>query len=183
MDALRKCWISLQEAQLQENPWQGSLIYLWMIFFGTDGKEMEQRVLTRLRKDFHVGSEDWNDVTFTRQRIRWAEDPQTGSHIEVSQEKAIEELRRSQWNATRKKLPLYPCNAYRIHKLSGTNKLVAEQDTVPMLSQVFQLCFNDSLSNNWRCEGSQQAGEAAQVTASETSVLATFRTIENTWIS
>ena len=27
------------------------------------------------------------------------------------------------------------------------------------------------------------AGEAAQVAASETSVLATYRTIENTWIS
>ena len=38
--------------------------------FGTGGKEMEQRVLTRLRKDFQVGSEDWNDVTFTGQRIR-----------------------------------------------------------------------------------------------------------------
>ena len=60
--------------------------------FGTGGKDMEQRVLTRLRKDFQVGSEDWNDVTFTGQRIRWTKDPQTGSHIEVSQDKAIEEL-------------------------------------------------------------------------------------------
>ena len=25
---------------------------------------MEQRFLGRLRKDFQVGSEDWNDVTF-----------------------------------------------------------------------------------------------------------------------
>ena len=32
--------------------------------FGTGGTEMEQRVLARLRKDFHVGSEDWIiDVT------------------------------------------------------------------------------------------------------------------------
>ena len=46
---------------------------------------MEQRVLTRLRKDFQVGSEDWNDVTFTGQRSRWTKDPQTGSYIEVSQ--------------------------------------------------------------------------------------------------
>ena len=29
---LRKSRISLQEAQLQENPWQESLISLWMIF-------------------------------------------------------------------------------------------------------------------------------------------------------
>ena len=38
--------------------------------FGTGGNEMEQRVLTRLRKDFQVGAEDWNDVAFTGQRIR-----------------------------------------------------------------------------------------------------------------
>ena len=38
--------------------------------FGTGGTEMEQRVPSRLRKDFQVGSEDWNDVTFTGQRIR-----------------------------------------------------------------------------------------------------------------
>ena len=59
--------------------------------FGTGGK-MEQRVLARLRRDFQVGSEDWKDVTFTGQRIRCTKDPQTGSHIEVSQERAIEEL-------------------------------------------------------------------------------------------
>ena len=53
---------------------------------------MEQRVLTRLRKYVQVGSEDWNDVAFTGQRIRWTQDPQTGPYIEVSQEKAIEEL-------------------------------------------------------------------------------------------
>ena len=58
--------------------------------FGTGGNEMEQRVLTRLRK-IQVGSEDWNDVAFTGQRIRWTQDPQTGPCIEVSQEKAIEE--------------------------------------------------------------------------------------------
>ena len=60
--------------------------------FGTSGTEMEQRVLARLGKDFQVGSEDWIDVTFTRQRIRWIKDPQSGSCIEVSQQKAIDEL-------------------------------------------------------------------------------------------
>ena len=34
-------------------------------------------VLARLGKDFHVGSENWNDVTFTGQRIRWTKDPQS----------------------------------------------------------------------------------------------------------
>ena len=38
--------------------------------FGTGGYEMEQRVLTGLRKDFQVGSENGNDVTFTPQSTR-----------------------------------------------------------------------------------------------------------------
>ena len=38
--------------------------------FGTGGIEMEQPV-ARVRKEFLVGSEDWNDVLFTGQRIRW----------------------------------------------------------------------------------------------------------------
>ena len=53
---------------------------------------MEQRVLTRLRKDFQISSDDWNDVTVTRQRIRWTKDTQNGPYIEVSQSKAINEL-------------------------------------------------------------------------------------------
>ena len=44
--------------------------------FGTGGTVMEQRALARLRKDFQVGSEDWNDVLFTRQSTRWMKDPQ-----------------------------------------------------------------------------------------------------------
>ena len=53
---------------------------------------MEQRVLARLRKDFQVGSEDWNDVLFTGQRIRWMKDPQSGPSIDVSEERAIAEF-------------------------------------------------------------------------------------------
>ena len=36
-------------------------------------------------KDFQVGSEDWNDVTLTGQRIRWVKDSQSVSCIEVNQ--------------------------------------------------------------------------------------------------
>ena len=60
--------------------------------FGTSGTEIEQRVLTRQRKDFQVGSEDWNDVLFTRQRMHWRKDPQFGPSIEVSRKGSIEEL-------------------------------------------------------------------------------------------
>ena len=72
--------------------------------FGTSGHEMEQRVLTRLRKDFQVGSEDWNDEAFTRQRrTRWTQDSQNGPYIEVSQNKAIGALEGFQWNEARRK--------------------------------------------------------------------------------
>ena len=53
---------------------------------------MEQRVLTRLSKDFQVGSEDCNDVVFTGQKIRWTRDSTNGPYIEVSEDKAIDEL-------------------------------------------------------------------------------------------
>ena len=60
----KKSWIPQLEVQLQENPWQESSIKLWLIFFGTGGNEMEQRVVTRLRKISQVGSEEWNNVAF-----------------------------------------------------------------------------------------------------------------------
>ena len=58
--------------------------------FGTGGTEMEQRCPSWTQKtDFQVGSEDWNDVLFTGQRIRWMKDLALGSSIEVRQERAI----------------------------------------------------------------------------------------------
>ena len=57
----------------------------------TSGNEMEQRVVTRLRK-IQVGSEDRNDVAFVRQRICWTQDSQNGPYTEVSQDKVIDEL-------------------------------------------------------------------------------------------
>ena len=60
--------------------------------FGTGGTEIEQRVQARLKKDFKLVQKIGNDVLFTRQRIRWMEDPQQGPSIEVSQERAIEGL-------------------------------------------------------------------------------------------
>ena len=72
---LKKRWIPQLEVQLQENPWQESSIYLWVIFLEQVGNEMEQSVLTRLRTYFQVGSEDRNDVPFTGQfalmRCHW----------------------------------------------------------------------------------------------------------------
>ena len=152
--------------------------------FGTGGNKMEQRVLTRRRKDFHLGSEDWNDVAFTGQRIRWTQDSQNGPYIEVSQDKAIDEVEGHPNETKHEGRPrLHSFDAYNVQKPSGTDKLAAEKDTVPMLLFMFKMRFDGSFSNNWRCEVSQQTGETNQITASETSVLATHRTIENTWIS
>ena len=117
--------------------------------FGTGENEMEQRVLARLRKDLQVGSEDWNDVTFTRQRIRWT-DPQSGSCIEAYQQKAIEELGRDPSGTKHeRRSPLYPCNAHNVQKSSGTDNLDAGQHTISVLLQVFQMCLNGSFTNNW----------------------------------
>ncbi len=55
------------------------------------GDEFTKRVITRLRKDFQVGSEDRNDVTFVGQRIRWINGLHKG-HICVDQKLAVEEL-------------------------------------------------------------------------------------------
>ena len=63
-----------------------------MIFLEQVETKWAQRVLTRLRKYFQVGLEDWNDVAFTGQRIRWKQDYQNVPNIEVSQDKAIDEL-------------------------------------------------------------------------------------------
>ena len=76
MQHFRKRWIPLKEAQLQTNPWLESQKLFVDDLFGTGATEMEQRILGRLGKDFQVGSEDWNDVLFTRQGIRWMKDPQ-----------------------------------------------------------------------------------------------------------
>ena len=59
-----ECWIPLQAAQPQEVSVSRMINLFVDDLFGTSGNEMEQRVLSRLRKDCQVGSEDWNDVAF-----------------------------------------------------------------------------------------------------------------------
>ena len=64
---------------------------------------MEQRVLTRLRKDFQVGSEDWNGVAFTGQRIRWTQDsPKTGRTLKLVKKRLLSSWRRSLGNEIRR---------------------------------------------------------------------------------
>ena len=76
--------------------------------FGTGGTQMEQRVLARLRKDFQVGSDGWNDLTFTGERTRCMKDHESEPCIEVSQENAIEELEEISIERNTKKISAAP---------------------------------------------------------------------------
>ena len=150
--------------------------------FGTCGTDMAQRVLTRLRKDFQVGSEDWKDVTFTGQRIRWTKDPQSGSCIEVRQERPEELEEISVERNTKENLHCTPAVQARYRSLLGQINLLQSRTQ-------FQCCYKFS-----RCASktaSPSIGEvkalnklARQLTSpSETSVLATHRTVKNNWMS
>ena len=84
---------------------------------------IEGRRWTRLRKDFQVGSEGWNDVAFAGQRIRWTQDSQNGPYVEVSRNKA-------NWGAGRDpsgtkhegRPPLHSVNAHTAQP-TGTEKI------------------------------------------------------------
>ena len=89
---MTECRFPLQADQPQKKHVAGIINLFVDDLFGTGGTEMERRVVARLKKDFQVGSEDWNDVALTGQRIRWINDSQSGSCIEVGQQNAIDEL-------------------------------------------------------------------------------------------
>eukprot|EP00435_Cladocopium_sp_Y103_P044214 s2761_g12.t1 len=59
------------------------------LFMGGD-KVFEDKVLTSLRKDFKVGSEDKNDVMFVGQRIKWKTHDKYGPYISVDQKLAVD---------------------------------------------------------------------------------------------
>ena len=69
--------------------------------FGTSEIEMEHRVPSRLRKDFQVGSEDWNDVALTGQRIRWTQDSPKGRTLNSVKTRPLMSWRKSLWNEER----------------------------------------------------------------------------------
>ena len=50
----------------------------------------ESKVLSSLRKNFAVGSEDKNDIMFVGQRIRWKTHGKYGSYISVDQKLAVD---------------------------------------------------------------------------------------------
>ena len=63
--------------------------------FGTGDENMERRVPKNTRRDFQVGSEDWNNVTFVGQEIRWKQEQTSQGAVfynAVDQKKAIDAL-------------------------------------------------------------------------------------------
>ena len=50
----------------------------------------EAKVLSSLRKNFAVGSEDKNDIIFVGQRIKWKTHDKYGSYISVDQKLAVD---------------------------------------------------------------------------------------------
>ena len=54
--------------------------------------EFEKRVLSRIRKDFNVGSEDKNDIMFVGQRIKWKKHEKHGDFISCDQKLAVDQL-------------------------------------------------------------------------------------------
>ena len=118
--------------------------------FGTGGTRMEQRVLESLRKDYQVGSEDWNNVTFTRQRIRWMKDSQSGSCIEVSQQKAIDELEEiSVERNTKEDLHCTPAMHTWYRSLLGQINWLQRRTQFQCCYKFFQMCLNGGFTNNW----------------------------------
>ena len=54
--------------------------------------EFEKRVLSKIRKDFNVGSEDKNDIMFVGQRIKWKNHDNFGSYVSCDQKLAVDQL-------------------------------------------------------------------------------------------
>ena len=150
--------------------------------FGTGGNEEEKRVLARLSKDFQFGSEDWNDVTFTGQKIRWTKDPQSGSCIEDRQERAIEELEeiRVERN-TKEDLHCTPAMHTRYRSLVGQINWL-QSWTHFQCCYKFSRCASKAASPTIGDSNALNKLARAQVAACETSILATYRTIEDNWV-
>ena len=58
--------------------------------FMAGDKVFESKVLSSLRKNFAVGSEDKNDIMFVGQRIKWKTHDKYGSYISVDQKLAVD---------------------------------------------------------------------------------------------
>ena len=111
--------------------------------------------------------------------------PQTGRAWKSVKTRPLMSWRRSQWNEIRRKTSIALLQMHRMYRslLGQINWLQSRTQFHSNVATNFQMRFEGSFSNSRRCEVSQQTGEKNQIKPTETSVLATHRTIENTWIS
>ena len=153
MELLRKCWIPLNEAQLESVA--GSVNLSVDDLFGTNGTGMEQGLQARPKKDFQV----------VFRRLEWRAFHWTKNSLDERSS-----IRSKHWGHSRKgdwrfggvhsrkehkrRSPLDSYNAYKVQKPCGTFKLVTKQDTAPVLLQVFQISFKGSFSDTCWCESS-----------------------------
>ena len=79
--------------------------------------------------------------------------------------------------------PLYSYKAIKYRSVLGQINWLQSKRQFQCCHKFSRCAFKGSFSNNWWCESSQQAGETTQVAASETSTLATHRTVENNCVS
>ena len=61
--------------------------------FFTGTPEFMQYVVKEIGREYKIGSEDWNDIMFCGQRVKWIVDERiTKLYISVDQERGIEDL-------------------------------------------------------------------------------------------
>ena len=146
---------------------------------------MEQRVMGRLRKDFHVGSEDWIDVLFRGQRIRWMKDPQSGPYYwSQSRKGELKKWRRSQSKKnTKEKLHCTPTVYTRYRSLLRQINWLQSRTQIQCCYK-FSRCASKAAS---RTIGDVRAFNklARQLKSQPVKLqfLATHKTVENNWIS
>lgn len=62
------------------------------LFMGGD-KVFQDKILTQIKRDFTVGSEDKNDIMFVGQRTKWKRHEKFGSFISVDPQLAVDEVK------------------------------------------------------------------------------------------
>ena len=145
---LKKRWIPKLEVQLQENQWQESSIYLWMISLEQVEPKWKNQFWADLEKTSKLVQKigtmlSWQNKEFAGHKI-----PQKGRTLKSIKTRPLRSWRKFAWNETRKKLPLHSFNAHEVQKLYR----------FPMLLQIIQMFFDGSLqqlvmlglSTNWR---------------------------------
>ena len=106
-------------------------------------KVFESKVLTSLRKNFAVGSEDKNDIMFVGQRIKWKTHEKYGSYISVDQKLAVDVVEEVKIDKTLKdNVQRNPQLHAAYRSVLGQLNWLQSRTQVHFLLQVFPLCLS-----------------------------------------